>query len=60
MSNGVRLLLTFACVAIAAFLAADPVGIPDWVNAVGAAIVAGAAAIGIPAANQRTEVVRRP
>lgn len=58
MSTVTALVLTFIAVVVATLAAADPFGLPMWVQAVAAALSAGFAAIGIPAVarNQQTTV----
>lgn len=46
-SRAARAALTVLAITVAAFCAADVAGVPDWVNALGAALSVGFAAVGI-------------
>lgn len=52
-------LLTFLVVVLATFLGADALDLPVWLNALLTALLAGFAAIGIPARTATTTARRR-
>lgn len=59
MSTTTALVLTFLAAVCASLAAADPFGVPTWVQVLIAALSAGFAAIGIPAVARTTRYTRR-
>lgn len=59
MSDTTALLLTFIAACIGALAAADPFGLPLWVQSVAAILAVGFAAIGIPAVARTDRYTRR-